>query len=186
VVGKSVTLDVSGRMMISGLFKLAFVKRAAEENNKNDANDALKLHAQIDTPHSVDEVTESTAKFSTPLENVDQLSSAVHDLLISKHLELSKVQPFFWSMVEDYIDRFQSYPFDVVKALFYYLEATDYPADEIRELVKKLEDCYVQQHGESMHKSTKLVCAVDGLAEEMKELRESIKYASLVGELEEA
>jgi hypothetical protein len=165
---------------------LASFKGVAEDNNKNDANDALKPHAHIDAPHSVDEVPEPTAKTSTPLENVDQLSDAVHDLLISKHLELSKVQPFFWSMVEDYIDRFETYPFDIVKALFYYLESADYPAEEMREIVKKLEDCYLQQHGESMHKSTKLVCPVDGLADEMKELRESIKYASLVGELEEA
>ena len=55
----------------------------------------------------------------------------------------------------------------------------------MRDLVKKLEECYDQEHGEPMHKSTELVCSDDGLDGEIKELRESIKYASMVGELEE-
>ncbi len=139
----------------------------------------------IDVSIQVDEKAESSAESFVPPENVDQLIEAVHDLLINKHLEVSKVRPFFWSMVETYIDRFDVYPFDVVKALFYYLESADYPPDEMRSLVKKLEECYDQEHGESMHKSTKLVCSDDGLDGEIKELRESIKYASMVGELEE-
>jgi hypothetical protein len=172
--------------MISSLFRLASVKKVAEENNKNDAKDALKPHMQSEVLMQVDEAQESSTKRPfVPPENIDQLSDAVRDLLMSQHLEVSKVRPFFWSMVETYIDRFHIYPFDVVKALFYYLESADYPADEMRDLVKKLEECYDQQHGEPMHKSTQLVCGDDGLEDELKDLRESIKYASLVGELEE-
>ncbi len=139
----------------------------------------------IDVSIQVDDMTESSAESFVPPENVDQLIEAVHDLLMNQHLEVSKVRPFFWSMVETYIDRFDVYPFDVVKALFYYLESSDYPADEMRALVKKLEECYDHEYGEPMHKSTKLVCSDDGLDGEIKELRESIKYASMVGELEE-
>lgn len=116
---------------------------------------------------------------------MDQVSDAVRKLLMDENLEVSKVRPFFWSMVEAYVDRFHIYPFDIVKATFSYLESENYPADEMRALVKKLEECYEQQFGEPMHKSTQLVCSGDGLDDEIKELRESIKYASLVGELEE-
>jgi hypothetical protein len=169
--------------MMGNFFRRASVKEEAEENNNKDA---LKPHMQANAFVQVDEVAKSsTEKPFTPPENIDQLSEAVRELLLSQRLEVSKVRPFFWSMVEIYIDRFDVYPFDVVKALFYYLESADFPADEMRSLVKKLEECYAEQHGESMHKSTRLVCSDDGLADEMKELRESIKYASLVGELEE-
>lgn len=134
----------------------------------------------------VDESHESSAGCAfTPPENLDQMSDAVRRLLMDSHLEVSKVRPFFWSMVEAYVDRFHMYPFDIVKAIFSYLESEDYPADEMRALVKKLEECYEQQFGEPMHKSTQLVCSDDGLDDEIKELRESIKYASMVGELEE-
>jgi hypothetical protein len=134
----------------------------------------------------VDEARESSAgqPFEPP-KNMDQLSIAVRKLLMDSNLEVGKVRPFFWSMVEVYVDRFHIYPFDIVKALFSYLESADYPADQMRELVKKLEECYHQQYGEPMHKSTELVCHDDCLDDEIKELRESIKYASLVGEFEE-
>jgi len=112
----------------------------------------------IDVSIQVDEADESSTDSFVPPENIDQLLEAVHDLMMNQHLEVSKVRPFFWSMVEIYIDRFDVYPFDVVKALFYYLESADYPADEMRALVKKLEECYDHEHGEPMHKSTELVC----------------------------
>ena len=171
--------------MISSLFRLSSAKEVAEENNKNDAKNALKPHMQSEVLVQVDEVHKPSARPFVPPQNIDQLSAAVRELLMDSHLEVSKVRPFFWTMVETYIDRFQIYPFDVVKALFYYLESADYPADEMRELVTRLEKCYDQQHGEPMHKSTNLVCGNDSLDDEIKELRESIKYASLVGELEE-
>lgn len=135
----------------------------------------------------VDETKQSSAKASfSPPENMDQLSVAVHHILMDEHLEVSKVRPFFWSMVEAYVDRFQIYPFDIVKALFSYLESNDYPPDLMREIVKKLEESYDGQYGEPMHKSTQLVCEGDCLDHEVKELRASLKYAALVDELEEA
>jgi uncharacterized protein YdhG (YjbR/CyaY superfamily) len=118
--------------------------------------------------------------------NMDQLTVAVHRIMMDSHLEVSKVRPFFWSMVEAYVDRFQIYPFDIVKALFSFLETKDYPPELMRELVTKLEESYSKQYGEPMHKSTQLVCEGNCLDREVKELRESIKYAALVDELEEA
>ena len=172
--------------MISSLFRRAFAKEAAEENNKNDANEALKSHMHTGVATRVDEDSESSAGSHFVQKDMDHLSAAVCELLMDKNLEVSKVRPFFWSMVEVYVDRFHKYPFDIVKALFLYIEAEDYSADETRALVTKLEEHYERQYGEPMHKSTKLVCSSDGLDDEIKELRESIKYASMVGELEEA
>jgi hypothetical protein len=172
--------------MISSLFRRAFAKEAADENNKNDANEALKSRMHTEVATRVDEDSESSAGSLFVKKDMDHLSAAVCELLVDKNLEVSKVRPFFWSMVEVYVDRFHKYPFDIVKALFLYIEAEDYSADETRALVNKLEEHYERQYGEPMHKSTKLVCSDDGLDDEIKELRESIKYASMVGELEEA
>lgn len=172
--------------MISSLFRRAPVKEVAAENNKYDAEEALKPHMPSDALMAVDGLRESPAEehFSPP-KNLDQLSVAVRELLLDENLQVSKVRPFFWSMVEAYLDRFNIYPFDVVKALFSYIESEDYSAEEMRALVKKLEEYYDQQYGEPMHKSTQLVCNSDCMDDEIKELRESIKYASLVGEMEE-
>lgn len=172
--------------MISSLFRRASVNEVAKENKKDDAQEALKPRVQIDASMPVDDLQQSSyrASFDSP-RNLDQLAIAARELLMDKNLEVSKVRPFFWSMVEAYLDRFNIYPFDVVKALFSYIESEDYTAEELRQLVKKLEEYYDQQYGEPMHKSTCLVSSGDSLDDEIKELRESIKYASLVGELEE-
>lgn len=147
----------------------------------------MKKQLHSDVLMQVDEIKKSSTEVSCTLPvNMDQLSEAVHHILMDKHLEVSKVRPFFWSLVEAYVDRFQIYPFDIVKALFSYLESSDYPPDLMRDLVTKLEECYDKQYGEPMHKSTKLVCEGDCLDHEVKELRESLKYAALVDELEEA
>lgn len=171
--------------MINSLFRRAFVKEAAEENDTNDANEALKLRMQTEAATQVDEDSGSSASRLFVKKDMDHLSAAVCDLLVDRNLEVSKVRPFFWSMVEVYVDRFHKYPFDIVKALFLYIEAEDYSAEETRALVKKLEEHYERQFGEPMHKSTKLVCNDYSLDDEIKDLRESIKYASMVGELEE-
>lgn len=151
-------------------------------------SDVLNRDAtQQDALAQSDETRKSSARVpSTTPENMDQLSAAVHHILMDEHLEISKVRPFFWSMVEAYVDRFQIYPFDIVKALFCYLESNDYPPDLMRELVTKLEESYDRQYGEPMHKSTQLVCEGECLDHEVKELRASLKYAALVNELEEA
>ncbi len=158
----------------------------AEGEGRNDDQETLKLRAKTDALLQVDAVGKSMvdSSYDAP-RNLDQLSIAARELLMDKNLEVSKVRPFFWSMVEAYMDRFNIYPFDVVKALFSYIESEDYSAEELRQLVKKLEEYYAQQFGEPMHKSTQLVSETDSMDDEIRQLRESIKYASLVGELEE-
>jgi hypothetical protein len=123
---------------------------------------------------------------SAPLQpDLTQLGELVIKRLNDKNLEVSKVRPFFWSLVETYVDRFNMYPFDVNKALFSQLELNDYPEEVVLELVKQLESRFEQTHGKPLHKSTQLVCQQDALDDEIKELRDSLKYAAMVAESED-
>ena len=122
--------------------------------------------------------------------SLDDLSKIAREMLMDKDLEVSKVRPFFWTLVEAYVDRFQVFPFDVIKALFSSLELQDYPQDEMRELVKKLEKLYKKQHGTAMREAVSRPeprpdtekKAVRSLDDEISELRETLKYAAIVGE----
>ena len=111
-----------------------------------------------------------------------QLGEIAIKLLNEKDLEVSKVRPFFWSLVETYVDRFQHYPFDVNKALFSYLELNDYPAEMIQQLVEQLESQYEKSHGHPFRKSAPLVCQQGSLDDEIRVLRDSLKYAAMVAE----
>jgi len=118
-------------------------------------------------------------------ENFDQLGDLAKEMLLDKNLELSKVRPFFWSLVETYVDRFQVYPFDMVKALLCYLELHELPENQLRELIVKLEDVYTRQHGKHILKPVNKAEDVSPLDKEMTELRESLKYAAMVAEIEQ-
>ncbi|RKZ56224.1 MAG: hypothetical protein DRQ44_16920 [Gammaproteobacteria bacterium] len=85
-------------------------------------------------------------------------------------------------MVEAYVDRFQQYPFDINKALISYLEMKGYPEDTVLELIKQLEAQFELIHGRPLRKSTQLVSKLDALDDEIKQLRDSLKYAAMVAE----
>jgi len=134
-------------------------------------------------------------------------------LLNDEHLQVSKVRPFFWSLVEIYVDRFQVYPFDVSKALFAYLELEACPKDEVQALMSKLERFCEKKKAEMaavtlkpVPKSTAMKPAaiksttvqsglpkstvsagpsVDrvSLDKEIEDLRACLKFASLVSEI---
>jgi hypothetical protein len=125
--------------------------------------------------------------------SLDDLSKLVRERLMDKDLEVSKVRPFFWTLVETYVDRFQVFPFDAIKALLSYLELQEYPQEEMRELVRKLEKRYKKQHGTAMREPEsrpggprlRPVAGERGgllLDDEISQLRESLKYAAIVGE----
>jgi hypothetical protein len=116
--------------------------------------------------------------------DLDQLGELAIELLNDKNLEVSKVRPFFWSLVEAYVDRFQLYPFDVSKVLFSHLELNDYPKDQMQKLVEQLESQYEKAHGRPMRKSTELADRKDTMDDELKPLRDSLKYAAMVDEVE--
>lgn len=129
-------------------------------------------------------VSRSVSKSDDKHLSLDDLSKITRAMLMDKDLEVSKVRPFFWTLVETYVDRFQIFPFDATKALFSYLELQDYPQDEMRELVNRLEKLYKKQHGSAMRepRPDKGVETVSSLDDEISELRETLKYAAIVGE----
>jgi hypothetical protein len=131
---------------------------------------------------------------------LDELGEITRRTLADENLEVSKVKPFIWSVIEAYTDRFQAFPFDARKALFNYLELDERPGTELIELVKRIEVLYEKQQGEPMRKpessikeseppvaalkteKTDMPTHEQLLDEELKELRETLKYAAMVGE----
>lgn len=114
--------------------------------------------------------------------SLDDLTGIMRQVLDNNRLEVSKVRPFFWSMIEAYVDRFQVYPFDVVKALISWLETQDYPDSELRELIVKMESLYEQHHGRPFRGRVTPDRREPGADDEVMILRQSLKYAAIVGE----
>lgn len=174
------------RMLIDSL--LRFSSNQDEVKDKVKASDELmpkslsKKLASI-SGQSIDRVEAQVDPESISL---DKLTELARKVLLDEDLEVSKVRPFFWTMVETYVDRFQVFPFDAIKVLFSYLELHEYPEEELRDLVKRLEKLYKKEHGSSLRKSGQ-ASAVDStggqtLDEEISQLRETLKYAAIVGE----
>jgi hypothetical protein len=150
----------------------------------------LKLHKHNSTVlNAEDKFSQSRDDSSSPADlsqlGLSELGELAIKLLNDKNLEVSKVRPFFWSLVETYVDRFNLYPFDVNKALFSHLELNDYPEETVQQLVKQLESQFEKTHGRPLRKSTQLLCQQDALDDEIKKLRDSLKYAAMVAETDE-
>jgi hypothetical protein len=145
----------------------------------------LKFHKHNNTVlNAADKFSHRRDSSAVPAD-LTQLGEMAICLLNDKNLEVSKVRPFFWSMVEAYVDRFHLYPFDINKALFSYLELGDYSEKTVLDLVKQLESQFEKTHGRPLRKSTQLICQQDSLDEEIRNLRDSLKYAAMVAEVEE-
>ena len=145
----------------------------------------MKLHKHNNTVLNAEDKFSQSRDENTPPADLSQLGKLAIKLLNDKNLEVSKVRPFYWSLVETYVDRFNLFPFDVNKALFSYLELNDFPEEVVQQLVKQLESQFEETHGRPLRKSTQLVCQQDALDDEIKELRDSLKYAAMVGESED-
>jgi len=144
-----------------------------QKHNSTILNAADKFSQHRDDPLS-----------SSALARLDltQLGELANDMLNDKNLEVSKVRPFFWSLVETYVDRFNLYPFDVNKALFSNLELNDYPEESVMQLVQQLESRFEKTHGRPLRRSAQSLCAQEALDDEIKKLRDSLKYAAMVAE----
>lgn len=119
--------------------------------------------------------------------SIDELKEVAREILMDEDLEVSKVRPFFWSMVEAYLDRFHQYPFDMVKAMICYLELRECPERQLEELMGQINDLYKKQYGKSMPEPEKpLPQTGDTIYDEIRELRETLKHAAIVGERMEA
>ncbi len=115
-------------------------------------------------------------------DSLDTLGEAIRDVLMDRYLEVSKVRPMFWRLVEVYADRFQSYPFDTFRALYSDLEMKDFPADEMEAIINKLEQAYEEKHGRPFHRKQADTEAQTSIHEDIRELRDSLAYAALVDE----
>ena len=169
--------------MFGSLLRFSSNKEKAEDNNNNNDEDLMPKARS----HEVASVTDHPAgRHATGSDEkqltLDDLTVITRDMLMDRNLEVSKVRPFFWTLVEAYVDRFQVFPFDFVKAMFNYVELQNYPAEDLRELVKQIESLYEKQYGKPMRKTTQLVSKDEVLDDEIKELRETLKYAAIVGE----
>ena len=145
----------------------------------------MKLYKHNSTVlNAEDKFSQTRGEASLP-KDLTQLGDLAIKLLNDKNLEVSKVRPFFWSLVETYVDRFHLYPFDVTRALFSQLELNDYPEESIQQLVMQLEERFEKTHGRPLRKSTKMASQQRALDDEIKELRDSLKYAAMVAEADE-
>jgi hypothetical protein len=143
----------------------------------------LKLYKHNDTVlNAEDKFSRHRGESSVPAD-LTQLGELAIRLLNDKNLEVSKVRPFFWSLVETYVDRFHLYPFDINKALFSYLELSNYPEDAVLGLVEQLEAQFEKTHGRPLRKPRQLIYQGDALDDEINDLRASLKYAAMVGEI---
>ncbi len=142
----------------------------------------MKLRIQNNNVlNAEDKFGQSRESVSTSVD-LEELGELAIQVLNDKNLEVSKVKPFFWTMVEAYADRFQKYPFDIPRAMISYLELKDYPEDLTLELVNRLEAEFEKAHGRPLRKSKQQACQPDELDDEIKALRDTIKYAALVAE----
>ena len=116
--------------------------------------------------------------------NLDELTQLARRMLMEEQLEVSKVRPLFWSMIETYVDRFQTFPFDIVKALHCHLEVIECSSEEMHAIVKNIEEVHINRYGHPMKQATRLISEKDTLEEEIKELRDSLRYASMVETIE--
>jgi len=126
---------------------------------------------------------EKTSTLSEPVTvpgSLDQLGKIAQQLLNDKDLEVSKVRPFFWSLVETYVDRFQLYPFDVSKALFCHFELHAYPVEELTGLIEQLKQQYEKFHGHALYTTDRKPLPPPGKEDETDILKGCLQYAAML------
>ncbi len=162
-------------------------KDEARDTNSDNRDDLMSraLSKQLE---SLTGQTKSRAVSDSDYNHLtlDDLSTISRSMLMDENLEVSKVRPFFWTMVEVYVERFQVFPFDAIKALFSYLELHEYPEEQLRNLINRLEKRYKKQYGSHVRELEQRPASDDtgtqALDDEINELRETLKYAAIVGE----
>ena len=171
-------------MLIGNLLRFSSSDKdqAPKQDNEGDDDSMHEVIAEEVASLTEHDVSQTTSETDYRQLDLDELSKITRDMLMDKNLEVSKVRPFFWSLVETYVDRFQVFPFDAIKALFSYLELRDYPEQQLRDLVEQLENLYQQQYGRAMHETTQPVTGGENFDDEISTLRETLKYAAIVGE----
>jgi len=172
--------------LIGSLSRFSSNEDEAQDANNENSDDVMAKALSKKLASLSDHAESQTDSYSDYKHlSLDDLSTVSRNVLLDKNLEVSKVRSFFWNMVEIYVDRFQVFPFDAVKALFSYLELHDYPEEQLRDLAEQLEKRYKKQYGRSMREPDPLPASSGSsqlLDDEISELRETLKYAAIVGE----
>lgn len=170
-------------MLIGSLLRFSSNRDEAPDNENTSSDELMPKNVSKKVAPLTDHAEDSGKPDRLSL---DDMAEICRSMLLDEDLEVSKVRPFFWSMVEAYVDRFQVFPFDVKKALFSYLELNEYPEQELRDLVKRLEKLYQKQHGSALRESDGQPVGeparAQTLDEEISQLRETLKYAAIAGE----
>lgn len=122
-------------------------------------------------------------QFKSAPENISQLSQHAQHLLTRKDVEVSKLRPFFWSLVETYVDRFQQLPFDINRALFSHLESDGYPEHEVLMLIEQLKARYEDHHGKPLAEDVAAISGREQLDDEIRSLRDTLRYAAVVSDI---
>ena len=173
-------------MLIGSLLRFS-----SNENENHDANivnsDDVMAKALSKKPASLSDQAESQTYSYSDYKHLslDDLSTISRNMLMDENLEASQLRPFLWNMVEIYVERFQVFPFDVIKALFSHLELHEYPEEQLRDLVEQLEKRYKKQYGRSVREPVQPPAGCEPgqlLDDEISELRATLKYAAIVGE----
>ena len=114
-------------MLIGSLLQLSSNKDEIQDKDNGNIDDLMpKSLSKKVTSLSDHSAGQAELHASHKHLSLDELTQISRSMLMDKNLEVSKVRPFFWTMVETYVDRFQVFPFDAVKALFSYLELNEF------------------------------------------------------------
>jgi len=174
-------------MLIGDLLRFSSNNDEVQDTGSNNSDDLMpKAHskklASLTDPSERQAVSYSDHQHLS----LDDLSKISRSMLMDKNLEVSRVRPFFCTMVETYVDRFQVFPFDAIEALFSHLKLHDYPEQQMRDLVKQIEKLYKKQYGRPLRgpeqPPARYELSSEMLDDEINELRETLKYAAIVGE----
>ena len=167
---------------------VAFLNRLKMQRRIRPLRDPRNTEATADVPAvefasvAKPSMNMPSATVSPEHTNLDELARVARQLLMDENLEVSRIRPFFWTLVEAYVARFQLFPFDAVKSLFNYLELNGYPEHQLRDLIDRLENLYQQQHGIAVRQPVAVEVASAKLEDEINELRNSLKYAAIAAE----
>jgi len=174
-------------MLIGSLLRFSSHNDETKNDNNINEDDLMPKALSKKLASLYDQADRQTdSRSDNTHQDLDDLSEVMRTMLMDENLDASRLGPFIWTMVETYVDRFQVFPFDPDKLLLDYIESLEYPEEKMRELIKRLEKLYRIKHGGPVHEPEQLSGWREelgqGLDDEINELRETLKYAAIVGE----
>lgn len=99
---------------------------------------------------SVSQAAQATSA-ATVISSVNQLNETIRTFLEDQETPDESQEKLIQTLVDDYIDRFDSFPLDIRKSLFHALEMQDFPMSEVRELAIALESLYEKRNQSPLH-----------------------------------